>query len=190
MKVVAVLGSPRRGGNSDTIVKRFNETAEQLGAEVRTFALNEMEYRGCQGCGKCKTETDRCVTEDDLTEVLNAIRGADVLILASPIYFSEVTGQVKAFVDRTYSFLKPDFVTNPNPGRLSPGKKLVFVQTQGYDDESVYAHVFARYERFFKGYGFEQAHLIRACGVSKPGEVADRSQVMRLAEDTAHNLLK
>jgi multimeric flavodoxin WrbA len=189
MRVVAVLGSPRRDGNSETIVKRFNETAEQLGAEVRTFALNEIDYRGCQGCRKCKTETDRCVTEDGLTEVLDAIREADVLVLASPIYFSDVTGQVKAFVDRTFSYLKPDFYANPNPGRLAPGKTLVFVQTQGAD-QSVYADIFPKYERFFKGYGFEQAHLVRACGVSKPGEVADRRDVMKAAEKTARDLLR
>ena len=72
-----------------------------------------MNFKGCQGCGACKAEKEKCVVQDDLTQVLEAVRETDVLVLASPVYFADVTAQMKAFVDRTYSFLKPDFETNP-----------------------------------------------------------------------------
>jgi multimeric flavodoxin WrbA len=186
MNVVCLLGSPRENGNSATIAKRFCTTAEGLGAEVRTFALNKLNYRGCQGCMACKTKLDRCILEDDLAEVLDAIREADIVLLASPVYYGDLSSQLKGFIDRTYSYFVPDFYTNPKPCRLTPGKKLVFILTQGLPDESRFADIFPRYKRFFmEGYGFSESYLIRACGVRHSSEIEAREEVLRLAEETA-----
>ena len=184
---MCLLGSPREKGNSAAIANRFCYTAEKLGAEVQTFALNKLEYRGCQGCMACKTKLDRCVLEDDLTEVLEAVRETDVLVLATPVYFWDVTSQLKAFLDRTYSYLVPDFMTNPNRSRLPSGKKLVFIQVQGHPDESMFNNVFPKFDYFFKGYGFSATHLIRACGVREPG-MKHAKDVMKLAEETAEKI--
>jgi multimeric flavodoxin WrbA len=188
MKVVAVLGSPRENSNSSTIANRFCTTAGKFGAEVKSFVLNNLEYRGCQGCMACKKELDRCALEDDLTEVLDAIRETDVLVLASPVYYWDVSGQLKCFLDRTFSYLVPDFITKPVKSRLSPGKKLVMILTQNNPDESLFTDVFKKFDYFFKSYGFSDTHLIRACGVGAPGEVEDRVNVMTLAEITAEKL--
>jgi multimeric flavodoxin WrbA len=185
MKVVCLLGSPREKGNSAAIANRFCESAKRLGAEIQTFALNKLEYRGCQGCMACKTKLDRCVLEDDLTQVLEAVRGTDVLVLATPIYFWDVTSQLKAFMDRTYSYLVPDFLTNPNRSRLAPGKKLMFIQVQGNADTGMFTDVYPKFDYFFKGYGFAETHLVRACGVRELGEIETREDVLTLAETTA-----
>ena len=83
MKIAALFGSPRRKGNSATAAKAFCDAAEALGAEVKTYELNRLQYRGCQGCMTCKTKLDKCVLKDDLTQVLDAVRDADILLLAS-----------------------------------------------------------------------------------------------------------
>jgi multimeric flavodoxin WrbA len=188
MKIVALLGSPRPNGNSATIAKRFCDTAQKLGAEVRTFVLNKLEYRGCQGCMMCKTKLDKCVLEDDLTQVLDAIRDSDILVLASPVYFWDVSGQLKTFIDRTYSYLVPDFKTKPVKSRLAPGKKLVFILAQGNPDESLFTNIFPKFDFFFKMNGFSDTHLVRACGVQEPGDVAGRLDVIGQAEDLARRL--
>ena len=90
MKIVCLLGSPRPKGNSTAMAGKFCETALGLGAEVTTFALNKLKYRGCQACMTCKTKLEKCVLKDDLAEVLDAIRNAEVLVLATPIYFSDI----------------------------------------------------------------------------------------------------
>jgi multimeric flavodoxin WrbA len=185
MKIVSVLGSPRENSNSSTIANRFCTTAEKFGGEVQTFVLNNLEYRGCQGCMACKTKLDRCILEDDLTEVLNAVRETDVLVLASPVYYWDVSGQLKCFLDRTFSYLVPDFYTNPVKSRLSPGKKLLLVLAQANPDETMFTDIFPKFDFFFKTYGFSDTHLIRACGVGAPGEVGNRVNVMTLAEETA-----
>jgi multimeric flavodoxin WrbA len=187
MKIVCLLGSPRPKGNSALIADRFCRAAEAVGAEVQTFPLNKLKYRGCQACMTCKTKLDRCVLKDDLTQVLDAIRDAQVLVMASPIYYGEVSSQLKAFIDRTFSYLVPDFHTNPHPSRLAPGKKLVMILAQG-DGEQLYADVFPRYESFFRWYGFEDNHLLRACGVFAPGEVEGRQEIMSRAEELARKI--
>ncbi len=188
MKTVCLLGSPRPKGNSAIIAKRFCETAEGLGAEVQIFSLNKLKYRGCQACMTCKTKLEKCVLKDDLSEILEAVRDAEVLVLATPTYYGDVSSQLKAFIDRTYSYLASDYQTNPTPSRLSPGKKLVFIQTQGDPDENNFSDVFPRYEAFFKWYGFGETCLIRACGLNDPEEVESHEDVLKTAEETAKKL--
>ena len=188
MKIVCLLGSPRPKGNSAFLADRFCRAAEASGAEIQTFALNKLKYRGCQACMTCKTKLDHCVLKDDLTEVLDAIRDAQVLVMASPIYYGEVSSQLKAFIDRTFSYLVPDYATNPHPSRLAPGKKLVMILAQGDPDEESYADVFPRYDSFFKWYGFDDSHLIRACGVLGLGEVERRGEVVTQDEEVARRI--
>jgi multimeric flavodoxin WrbA len=190
MNIVCLLGSPRPEGNSAIVAKRFCDAAEGLGSEVKTFALNKLKYRGCQACMTCKTRLDRCVLKDDLSEILEAVRESDVLVMASPTYYGDISSQLKAFIDRTFSFLVPDYKTNSNPCRIRPGKKLVFIQTQAEPDENAFSDVFPRYEAFFKWYGFDGTHLIRACGVGDAGEVQTHKDVLSLAEETAKTILK
>ncbi len=185
MKMVCLLGSPRPKGNSSTLARRLCDRTRELGGKVQIIQLNKLTYRGCQACLACKTKADRCILKDDLAAVLEAVRGADALVLASPIYYGEVSSQLKAFIDRTFSFLAPDYVTNPRPSRLTAGKKLVFILTQGQPDDRQFDDVFPRYEYFFKWYGFTETYLIRACGVMNIGDVEAHREAILLAEETA-----
>ena len=189
MKIISLLGSPRPKGNSAAMAGKFCETAQDLGAEVTTFALNKLKYRGCQACMTCKTKLEKCVLKDDLAEVLDAIRDADVLVLATPIYYSDISSQLKTFIDRTYSYLVPDYMTNPTPFRLPPGKKLVFIEAQGHPDETLFTDVFPRYDSIFKWYGFSDSYRIRACGVFQKGEVETREDIIELTEETAKKIM-
>jgi multimeric flavodoxin WrbA len=188
MKIVTLLGSPRPASNSSAIANRFTETAAGLGAEIRTFEMNRLSYRGCQGCYVCKTRLDHCVLEDDLSVVLAAVQAADVVVLASPVYYGDITAQLKGFMDRTFSYLVPDYRTNPNPSRLTP-KKLVFVLTQGQPDESIFADIFPRYSMFLQWMGFSEVNLIRACGIGPGGVDAPTDEALRQAEETARRLM-
>ena len=189
MKIVCVLGSPRTKGNSAALAQRFCDTAEKLGATTQTFVLNKLNYKGCQGCMGCKTKSDKCVVKDDLAEVLDGVREADVILLTTPVYMGDMTGQLKSFFDRTYSFLVPNFFNNPNPSRLAPGKKLVFIQTQGQPNEKLFADLFPRKELFFKWYGFKESYLIRACGVRNAEDVLAKEEVLKQVEEVAKKVM-
>ena len=189
MRIICLLGSPRTKGNSAALAKRFCDTAEKLGAQVQTFELNKLNYRDCQACMACKTKLDKCALQDDLAGVLDSVREADALVMTTPIYYGDVSSPIKAFIDRTYSYLVPNYLNQPKPSRLSPGKKLIFIQTQTQPDEKLYADVFTRNERFFNRYGFTETHLIRIGGVRNPGDVESRKDAMELAEETAKKVM-
>ena len=101
MKIVSLLGSPRTAGNSATIANHVLKIAGELGAETRSFELNRLNYQGCQACYACKTKLDRCVLKDDLSEVLAAVSEADAAVLASPVYYGDITSQLKGFGETT-----------------------------------------------------------------------------------------
>lgn len=151
MKIVCLLGSPRTEGNSATIAKRFIETAANLGAEIQTFELNRLTYQDCQGCLTCKTKLDQCILKDDLTEVLHAIKEVDAVLLSTPVYMGDIPGQVKSFIDRTYSFIVPDYIHKPASARtrVPPGKKGVLIITQGAP-ETAFTEVAQRYQRVMR----------------------------------------
>ena len=188
MNIVALLGSPRSNGNSATIASRFMETAAGLGATTRTYELNRLTYRGCQGCYACKKHLDHCVLRDDLTQVLDAVAAADLVALASPVYYGDITAQLKGFIDRTFSYLKPDYLTNPAPSRLSP-KRLAFVLTQGHPDPTFFADIFPRYEGFQKWQGFTETRLVRACGYGPSSVDKVPDSILLEAETAARELM-
>jgi multimeric flavodoxin WrbA len=167
------------------------EEAVRQGAEVSSFTLNDLKYIGCQGCYGCKRRSDVCVINDGLTPVLNSIMNCDVLLITSPIYIHDVTGQTKCFIDRTFSYLTPDFYTpGVNPSRLAPGKKLLFLITQGNPDPNIFSDVPVRYEKFFQQIGFStQSMVISGVGLQEK-VVESRPEVVEQLQDLVRQLLK
>jgi multimeric flavodoxin WrbA len=176
MKIVAVLGSPQPRGNSAGLARAFLATAREQGAQVQEYPLNQLDFQGCQGCRVCKTKADACTLEDDLTPALQAVKEADILVLASPVYFGDLSGQLKCFFDRTFSYFNPDFSS-----RLPAGKQAVVVLVQGNPDPEKFADVFPRYEQWLKLYGFASVHLLRAVGVRDPGDIATQPALLSQA---------
>jgi len=185
LKIAAVLGSPRPQGNSTILAHKFLMTARELGAEVRVYHLNLMTFQGCQGCGACKANIETCILEDDLAPVLEAVKEANVLVLASPVYFGDLSGQLKSFFDRTYSYINPDFTT-----RVPEGKKAVLVLAQANPDATQFQDIFPRYQRWLTLFGYAPIHLLRAVGVKNLGDVNRQTAVLDRAASLAREMLK
>ncbi len=185
MKIVALLGSPRPKGNSATLARKFLARAEEQGHKPVVHELGALTYKGCVGCYACKTSREDCILRDDLTQVLADVAAADVLVLATPVYFGDLTSQLKGFIDRTFSYFTPEYRTSPTPSRLKPGKKLVFIQTQGNPDETAFADIFPKYAAFLKRNSFGESHLIRARGVSSPDDVLRHEAYLHQVDEVA-----
>lgn len=99
-KVLILSGSPRKNGNSDILCDEFAKGAKEAGHEVEKIRVAEKKIGYCRGCYACK-ETGKCVIEDDMAEVLQKMIDADVIVLASPVYFYSIDAQLKALIDRT-----------------------------------------------------------------------------------------
>lgn len=98
--VLIISASPRKGGNSDTLCDRFAQGAEESGHKVEKVFLTAKNIGYCRGCGVCNS-THKCVQKDDMAEILGKMVGADVIVLATPVYFYSMDGQMKTFIDRT-----------------------------------------------------------------------------------------
>ena len=98
------------------------------------------------------------------------------MVLSTPIYFTDISGQLKSCLDRWFSFFVPDYPTADIKSRLPPGKTLVFIQTQG-EDGSRYSDILDKYNHSFKWLGFTQSYLIRASGVREVGDIQQHDQI-------------
>ena len=103
MNTIAFLGSPRENGNTELLLKETIRGIEEAGSSVHVFNLNQMDIMPCQNCGGCE-DTGTCVYEDSMSQVYEAIRNAERIILASPIFFSALSAQTKIMIDRCQAF--------------------------------------------------------------------------------------
>lgn len=100
MKNVLILsGSPRKGGNSDLLCDEFMRGAREAGHQVEKIRVAEKNIRYCTGCGVCNN-THKCVLKDDMADILDKMLSADVIVMASPVYFYTMNGQMKTLIDR------------------------------------------------------------------------------------------
>jgi multimeric flavodoxin WrbA len=99
-KVLVISASPRKGGNSDTLCDEFIRGAQESGNDVEKVFLRSKKIGYCTGCGVCNS-THQCVLRDDMAEVLDQMVRADVLVMATPVYFYTMDAQMKTLIDRT-----------------------------------------------------------------------------------------
>ena len=105
MKNILILeGSPRPNGNSSVLSGEFTRGAQEAGHTVEILRVSHKKIAGCLGCNACYRNGGSCVQKDDMQEVREKMLAADVIVLASPIYFYSMSAQMKTVVDRTYAF--------------------------------------------------------------------------------------
>lgn len=102
MKVLAISSSPRKEGNSDVLCNQFLKGAKEAGHETEKVNLVNKEIAPCNACGACQKE-HKCVRNDDMEEILEFMVEADVIVLATPVYFYSMCAQMKQLIDRSYS---------------------------------------------------------------------------------------
>lgn len=100
-KVLILSGSPRKGGNSDLLCDEFMRGAQEAGHSVEKIRVAEKKIAPCSACYYCRQSGGACVHKDDMAEVLQKMIDADVIVLASPVYFYSIDAQLKAVIDRT-----------------------------------------------------------------------------------------
>lgn len=100
-KVLILSGSPRKFGNSDLLAEEFKKGAEASGNQVEKIRVAEKNVGYCHACYYCRDHGGECAIKDDMSEILQKMIDADVIVLASPVYFYSIDAQLKAVIDRT-----------------------------------------------------------------------------------------
>lgn len=99
-KIVILSSSPRRGGNSDLLCDRFLAGAREAGHEAEKLFLKDFDIHYCTGCGRCYNGEHPCPQQDDAAGILEKMVAADVIVMATPVYFYSLSGQMKTLIDR------------------------------------------------------------------------------------------
>jgi len=105
MRILGIVGSARKEGNTEILVKEALEAARQAGAETELVLVADKDIAPCDGCGAC-VENGICKIKDDMQEIYQKLEQADGVIFGTPVYFANVSAQTKAIMDRTYAFLR------------------------------------------------------------------------------------
>lgn len=100
--ILIISSSPRKNGNSQMLCEQFKKGAEEKGHTVTLIRLMEKKIGFCRACDGCMRNDGTCVLNDDMEEILKLFQKADVLVLATPVYFYGISAQMKTFIDRTY----------------------------------------------------------------------------------------
>ena len=104
MKILILNGSPRIEGNTMAMIKAFHKGANEAGHEVKTFDVCHMDINGCMGCEYCHTKGNgKCIQDDDMQEIYPYVEEAEMIVLGSPIYYFNISGQLQSAISRTYN---------------------------------------------------------------------------------------
>jgi multimeric flavodoxin WrbA len=156
IRVLGISGSPRRHGNTETLLDAFLDGARGAGGEVEKVILRSLDYAPCRGCNVCH-QTGVCILEDELTPIFEKIRAADVLAVASPIYSMGITAELKGLIDRAQflwarKFMLKDLYFSHEHLKRHKG---VFISTAGLGWDNVFDAAFPAITAFFNTVGFE-----------------------------------
>lgn len=104
MRILAISGSPRKGGNTDIMVETFARAASEKGHVCQIVYLSEKHPNPCMACNACRNKEDGlCVQKDDMQEIYRLMQQSDMIVLASPLYYFTVSAQLKCLIDRFYA---------------------------------------------------------------------------------------
>lgn len=168
-KIIILNGSPRKNGNTAALIEAFTQGAQSAGHQVTTFFLNEMDIHGCKGCF-CggKDSASPCVQKDDMDKIYPAYREADVVVLASPLYYWSVSGQLKCAFDRLFAVAECD------PDYRNPKKDSVLLMAaEGWGFEETLFW----YDHLEKHIGWKSLGKVLCGGVMQVGDIAGNEKL-------------
>ena len=161
MKIVVVNGSPRAKGNTEILAEAFLRGAREAGHEGSLINLREKKIAGCLGCQYCFSHDGVCAQKDGMEDILAELDQADMLVLASPIYWFDVTAQTKAVIDRLYARGKRGFHFHKTALLLNSGS------------DGVYEAVLTMYRNICGYLNWQDQGIITAPNMSYKGAMQD-----------------
>ena len=165
--IVILAGSPRKVSSTDKLTAIFVEGAKEAGHTVTVFRVADMNIGGCLGCGHCFQEVGVCVQKDDMQVILDALRKADTLVLASPVYYWGFTSQLKRVIDRTYALLKEG----------SSIKHAALLMTCGDDTDAAAEPSIAMFRRICTYLEWREAGIIVAPRIHDPQDIDGKPEL-------------
>ncbi|MDR0937517.1 MAG: flavodoxin family protein [Oscillospiraceae bacterium] len=175
--IVILSGSPRKNGSTERLVREFIKGASDAGKRVAEYRVADMKIAPCLGCGSCH-QSGVCVHKDDMPQILDALRSADALLFASPVYYWNITAQLKTAIDRFYSSLRINPLTV---------KRAALLLTCGNAAPDACEGSVVTYKRICRHQNWEDAGIITAQSLHSP-EMLDGRAELEQARELGKNL--
>ncbi len=129
MRILGIVGSPRKNGNTEILMKEALKVAQEAGCETEMFLMSEKQVAPCDACGTC-FEVGSCVVKDDMQELYQMMDRADGIIIGSPVYFGTVSAQTKAIMDRMFALLRQRALKDKIAGALVVTRRVGAIQAR------------------------------------------------------------
>ena len=173
-KIIILIGSPSKNGNTSALTAQFKKGAEETGNVVTEFHLGSMKIGGCLGCWHGGKDTDSpCVQKDDMMKIYPVYREADVVVLASPLYYWFISGQLKTTFDRLFAVAECD------PNYRNPKKESVLIMAAegaGFEESEHW------YDHLEKHIGWESLGKVLCGWVTQPGDIEGKPELQQAYE--------
>lgn len=163
-KILVLSSSPRKGGNSDLLCDQFMLGAKEAGHQAEKIFLREKKINYCTGCGACINRSGKCTQKDDMAGVLEKMIAADAIVMATPVYFYTMCGQMKTLIDRTCAAYTE-----------VSGKDMYFVMTAADGNKKALERTLEEFRGFTSCLsGAKEKGVIYGTGVWNIGDVKDK----------------
>jgi len=189
MKTIAFLGSPRKDGNSELLLKEAIRGVEASGSEVQVFRLNLMNIKPCQNCGGCD-ETGICVLDDDMNEIYRQIRAVERFILASPIFFFGLSAQTKIMIDRCQSFWCEKYLLKKPIPEGEQGRKGLLLLVGGMKKEIGIDCSDATAKAFFRTISVKEHKRLAFLSIDAKGAILGHPSALGEAYEAGRELVR
>ena len=188
--VVALAGSPRRGGNTDILLEQAMAGARDAGAQVEELRLNLLRVRPCQHCDGC-IETGVCVIKDDMQAIHRQLRAAGRIILAAPIFFMALPAQAKLVIDRCQALWVERYLLGVRRTHGSDGSRRagLFLSVGGTRFRNLFDGARTTVRAFFATCDVEYAADVCISGVDVAGAIRDHPAALNSAYEAGVNLV-
>ncbi len=187
MKVLGIQGSPRIKGNTDLLIEAALSGAEEKGAETEKIVVDKLKIQPCKEYYGCLIDGN-CVIRDDMDQIYPKLTQADIIIMASPIFFYGITSQLKALIDRCQAIWARKYVLKQAVGR--PGRKCAFIGVGATRGNQLFDGAILTIKYFCKAIDTEYAGELLIRGVDKRGEIKEHPTALQDAYSLGINLAK
>jgi multimeric flavodoxin WrbA len=187
LKIIAFNGSPRPGGNTEILLTEALKPLRESGHDITVFKLNNLDIKPCQDCGGCAT-TGICIQKDNMQKVFDAIREADRIILASPIFFFGVSAQAKAMIDRCQAFWCEKYLLKKVIPEGPHGRKGLLLLVGGMTKEEGMECAGGTAKAFFRTVSVPVHETLRFSGVDAKGEILKHPTALKDAYEAGKRL--
>jgi multimeric flavodoxin WrbA len=183
IRVLGVVGSPRRGGNTELLVDEVLAAAEKAGAQVEKIMLGDLDIAPCRACYTCRKQ-GRCAIEDDMQGVLEKMEASRVWVIGTPVYWWGPSAQVKAFVDRWFSRAGDE-----EHMRIFKDRRVVLAVPMGDTDPKTGRHVVGMFEDALAYVGADLFASILAAGSYDKGDVRQDKEALEAARKAGEGVV-